>query len=309
MSATEKKSNFREDFPGYQGHIPYKYSIIGKTVGSTNETIKELLSTEPPKETSLKPGECTDFSHYNRDYYCDNFDRNYPLEEDKIYSNKSKDAQTWIAGDKYKIYPQHIPNVQCHVPGIYSSNIYGLGYSKSTAVSIKGDYNKEQNCTNEERFKSTNQTIYKKPKTKSIEEEKALLKTGATFFNPHDPNNQRNYSLDRINRIYHSKIAKVPTVGYAGTQSIFQKQIGYLNYDKILEKERLSKLGPGRASYADLPQKFQEALKIVKYDDDLPYVVGYKGFRVGVKARNFHGENFHNVSLKARNEAKVIPVQ
>jgi len=53
MATTEKKSNFREDFPGYQGHIPYKYSIIGKTVGSTNETIKELLSTEPPKETSL----------------------------------------------------------------------------------------------------------------------------------------------------------------------------------------------------------------------------------------------------------------
>ena len=64
-----------------------------------------------------------------------------------------------------------------------------------------------------------------------------------------------------------------------------------------------------KASYADLPPKFQEALKIVKYDDDLPYVVGYKGFRVGVKARNFHGENFHNVSLKARNEAKVIPVK
>ena len=78
MATTAKQSNFREDFPGYQGHIPYKYSIIGKTVGSTNETIKELLSTEPPKETSLKPGECTDFSHYNRDYYCYNFDRNYP---------------------------------------------------------------------------------------------------------------------------------------------------------------------------------------------------------------------------------------
>ena len=176
-------------------------------------------------------------------------------------------------------------------------------------IFIKGDYNKEQNCTNEERFTSTNQKIYTKPKTKSIEEEKTLAKTAEKFFNPHDPNNQRNYSLDRINRIYHSKIAKVPTVGYSGTQSIFQKQIGYLNYDKILEKERLSKLGPGKASYADLPPKFQDALKIVKYDEDLPYIVGYRGFRVGVKARNFHGENFHNVSLKARNEAKVIPVQ
>lgn len=115
--------------------------------------------------------------------------------------------------------------------------------------------------------------------------------------------------MDNINRIYHSKIAKVPTVGYTGNQSIFQKLIGYLNYDKILENERLSKLGPGKASYANLPEKFQDALKIVKYDDDLPYVVGYKGFRVGVKTRNFHEENFHNVSLAARNEAKIIHVK
>ena len=42
----EKKSIYREHFPGYMGHIPYKYSIIGKTVGSTNETIKELLDLE-----------------------------------------------------------------------------------------------------------------------------------------------------------------------------------------------------------------------------------------------------------------------
>ena len=46
-------------------HIPNKYSKIGKIVGSTNEVIKALLSTEPPKKISLKPGECTDFCHYN----------------------------------------------------------------------------------------------------------------------------------------------------------------------------------------------------------------------------------------------------
>ena len=28
MATDEKKSIFREDFPGYEGHIPYKYSII-----------------------------------------------------------------------------------------------------------------------------------------------------------------------------------------------------------------------------------------------------------------------------------------
>ena len=32
MSTIEKQSNYREDFPGYQGHVPYKYNIIGKTV-------------------------------------------------------------------------------------------------------------------------------------------------------------------------------------------------------------------------------------------------------------------------------------
>ena len=56
MSVTEKKSNYREDYPGYQGFIPYKYSIIGKNVGARNEAIKSLLTDEPPKDISIKPG-------------------------------------------------------------------------------------------------------------------------------------------------------------------------------------------------------------------------------------------------------------
>ncbi len=50
MATDEKKSIFREDFPGYEGHIPYKYSIIGKTIGATNDTIKDILTTESPKD-------------------------------------------------------------------------------------------------------------------------------------------------------------------------------------------------------------------------------------------------------------------
>ena len=68
MSVTEKKSNYREDYPGYQGFIPYKYSIIGKNVGARNEAIKSLLTDEPPKDISIKPGQNRDFSHYNRDF-------------------------------------------------------------------------------------------------------------------------------------------------------------------------------------------------------------------------------------------------
>ncbi|MCQ2819865.1 MAG: hypothetical protein MJ252_21580 [archaeon] len=307
---TAKTSNYREDFPGYQGHIPYKIGVIGKTVGATNETIKALLTTEPPKETLLRPADCEDFSQYNRDYYCDTFCRDYPLEEDIIYSNKSKNGQTWICGDKYKIYPQHIPGVECHVPGIKSSNIFGMGYSKSTAVSIKGDYNKKQDCTPEERFRSTAMASFQRPKTKTIQEEKEIEKfKNEVFINPMDSNFRMaktvtDFKKD-LRRIYKSKIAKVPTPGYAGHTSVFKEQIGYLNYDKIMEQEKLEKMIPYELG-DELPPKYKQSLNIIKPDTVLPYVVGYKGFRAGIKARNYHGENFHDCSLKARNEAKFL---
>jgi hypothetical protein len=310
MATTDRKSTYREDFPGYQGFIPYKYSIIGKNIGATNEAIKSLLTDEPPKETLIRPGECKDFSHYNRDYYNDNFDRSYPLEEEKIYTNKSKDAKTWISGDKYKIYPQHIPNTQCHVPGIYSSNIYGMGFSKASAIAIKGDYNKEADVPSEERYKSTNQVTYKMPKTRGVNEENLNfnlpLKTEPTFF-MYGNGRKLSQSVDKLYKIYHSKIARVPTVGYTGcaNENIFQKPVGYLNYDKILEKERIIRAGPGKASYADLPPKFQESLKIITPDDDVPFVSGYRGFKAGIKAKGLYGANTQELALQARNQEKL----
>ena len=242
-------------------------------------------------------------------YYNDNFDRSYPLEEEKIFSNKSKDAKTWISSDKYKIYPQHIPNVQTHVPGIYSSNIYGMGFSKASAIAIKKDYNKDTDCTNEERYKTTNQTIYTKPKLRINENgEKEnfnlSVKTEPTFF----MNGRKlSQSVDKYFKIYHSKIAKVPTVGYTGcaNENIFQKPVGYLNYEKILEKERMIRAGRGKASYESLPAKFQESLKIVTEDEDLPFVSGYRGYKVGVKANALYGANTHELALQARNKAKM----
>lgn len=303
---SETTSFLREDFPGYQGHIPYKYSLIGKTIGATNNTIKELLTTEPPKTTLLQPMNCTDFAQYDRDYYCDTFYRDYPLEEDTIFSNQSKNAQTWISGDKYKIYPQHIPGVKCHVPGIYSSNIHGKSYAKTTGISIKGNYNKEGDCPNHERFLTSNMLDYRKPKTKTDEEEKCISERN-TFYNPNDSNNLGkgpNFKRD-LRRIYKSKIAQVPTPGYAGHTSIFKKKISYLNYDKILENEKKQDEMPFELG-DDLPKNFKKALKIKKPELELPYVMGYRGFRIGVKARNYHGENFHDLSLKARNEAKFL---
>ena len=239
MATDEKKSIYREDFPGYNGHIPYKYSIIGKTIGATNDTIKHLLTAEPPKEASMLPSKSTDFSHYNKDYYNADFNRDYPLEEEKIFSNRSKEAETWIKGDKYKIYPQQIPGNQTYVPAIYPANIHGMTYSKATAKAIKGDYLKDADIPSNERFKSSNMEYYGRPKIRSDAEMRELEANSGNYrytLKGQYGDEGRKFYND-IRRIYHSKIAQVPTVGYCGTQSIFQKVISYLNYDKIMEQE------------------------------------------------------------------------
>lgn len=161
------KTTYRDNFPGYTGHIPYKGEVIGKTVGASNDLIKSILTTEPPTHQNLSPISYDDYSHYNRDYFNENFSREYQLEEDQVFSNSSKDANTWIGGAKYKIYPQHVPGFKAHVPGIYSSNIYGLGYSKSTAVAIKGDYSKGADFTPTERYKTSARLSFSKPKIRS----------------------------------------------------------------------------------------------------------------------------------------------
>ena len=101
----EKKTIFREYFPGYHGHIPMKNEIIGMTVGATNEQIKSILNRQPPFEDQLIPSALSDYTYYGKNYFCENFSKDYKLDEDQIYSNKSKDAKTWINGSKYKIYP------------------------------------------------------------------------------------------------------------------------------------------------------------------------------------------------------------
>jgi hypothetical protein len=107
----ETKLVYREYFPGYLGHIPLKNETIGMTVGATNEHIKKILTKEPPQEDQLVPSPTTDYTFYNKNYFNDNFSKDYKLEEDKIYSNRSAEAKTWIAGSKFKIYPQHIPGI------------------------------------------------------------------------------------------------------------------------------------------------------------------------------------------------------
>lgn len=163
-----ENGNYREDFPHYSGHIPYKKNeVIGMTVGATNSYIQRILSKEPPKEEVLIPTAYSDYSYYNKDYFSDTFSKDYELDEEKIYSNKSKDAETWVGSSKYKIYPQHIPGYKAHVPGIISGNIIGMSYPKTTALAIKGEYLKGFDTTPREKYKTSNTLSYSKPKMRT----------------------------------------------------------------------------------------------------------------------------------------------
>ncbi len=105
----ETKLVYREYFPGYMGHIPLKNEVMGMTVGATNEHIKKILTKEPPHEDQLIPSPETDFAFYKKNYFNENFSKEYKLEDEKIFSNRSAEAKTWINGSKFNIYPQHIP--------------------------------------------------------------------------------------------------------------------------------------------------------------------------------------------------------
>jgi hypothetical protein len=184
----ETKTIYREYFPGYMGHIPMKNEVIGMTVGATNDYIKSYLTREPDYEEALMPSTAKDYTFYNKGYYNDNMAKGYKLEEDKVYSNRSRDAKTWICGSKHKLYPQHIPGYTGHLTGITpvinlgtgsnnvnssskkGSNIFGVSYAKATSIAIKGDYCKGPDLPADERYKTMQKLSYTKPKMRSNEE-------------------------------------------------------------------------------------------------------------------------------------------
>ena len=177
----EKKGYYREFYPGYMGHIPYKYEVIGMTVGATNSHIKSLLRKEPDYEKTFVPSTKTDYTYYNKNYFSESMSKNYPLEEDKIYSNKSKDARTWICGNKHVLYPEHIPGYTGHITGIESnlkkgSNIYGTSYAKASSIAIKGDFCNQYDLPVAERYTSEMKERFQKPRMRSYSEAKVLQK-------------------------------------------------------------------------------------------------------------------------------------
>jgi hypothetical protein len=103
-----------------------------------------------------------------------------------------------------------------------------------------------------------------------------------------------------IKRIFKSKIAHVPTPGYAGHTTLFHKPISYLNIVKAMEVE------PPAEEYDNvMDSRMSESYRLEQQQKKiestvLPYISGYKGFRTGVKAGNYHGSNFIDSSSMAR---------
>ena len=252
----EKKGYYREFYPGYMGHIPYKYEVIGMTVGATNDHIKSLLRKEPDYEKTFIPSNKKDYTYYNKDYFCDSTSKSYPLEEDKIFSNRSKDAKTWICGNKHVLYPEHIPGYTGHITGIETTNkkgcnIFGTSYSKASSIAIKGNYCNKTDLPVNERYKSEMKDRFQKPKIRSFSEAREL-------------NKEEEKKKNKINFIENPK-------------------------DRELTK--------------GLSESFKNAVFMKrKTVEDMPYILGYCGFRPGVHAQSFFGKSFANESMRSVNK-------
>ena len=266
----EKKNLYREYFPGYMGHIPLKNEVIGMTVGATNKFIKSFLTKEPDYEQTFIPSICDDYTYYNKKYFNEEMAKGYELEEDKIFSNRSKEAKTWICGSKHKLYPEHIPGYTGHVSGIEpagkkGSAIFGVSYAKSTAIAVKGNYQKDIDVPPEERYKSIQKASYGIPKMRSKEDMIYLQ-----------------------HRKKDDETAKRATEYFA---QLYKKK------------------DEGNKEYIEAGKMMSDSFKkAINYDKkpitELPYIVGYKGFRRGVIAGNYYGKNFREVSLTSMNKVK-----
>ena len=252
----EKKGYYREFYPGYMGHIPYKYEVIGMTVGATNNHIKSFLRKEPDYEKTFVPSNKIDYTYYNKDYFNESMSKNYPLEEDQIYSNKSKDARTWICGNKHVLYPEHIPGYTGHITGIEintkkGSNIFGKSYAKSSSIAIKGDYCNKTDLPVNERYTSEMKDRFKRPKIRSFSEARELNKEEE------------------------------------------QKKLN----QNIIDNPRDRELTNG------LSESFKNAVFMKrKKVEDVPYILGYGGFRPGVSAESYFGKSFAKESLQSVNK-------
>lgn len=250
----EKKSLYREFYPGYMGHIPYKYEVIGMTVGATNNHIKSLLKKEPDYEKTFVPSNKVDYTYYNRGYFNEGMAKSYELEEDQIYSNKSKDARTWICGNKHVLYPEHIPGYTGSITGIETnlkkgSNIFGTSYAKASSIAIKGSYCNKTDLPVNERYTSEMKDKFQKPKIRSNSEARELKRV-------EDGKKIMTFSKNPID----DQMTK-------GLSESFKNAV-FMKRNKV---------------------------------EEVPYILGYTGFRPGVNAQSYFGKSFATESLRSVN--------
>lgn len=86
-----------------------------------------------------------------------------------------------------------------------------------------------------------------------------------------------------------------------------QQDIFHISDLEKLEKSgfRSKILSKPQDKSEELPEKFKEILlekEIKEFKSDLPYIVGYKGFRRGVKSGNYYGQNFIDTSLNSKKD-------
>jgi len=172
-----------------------------------------------------------------------------------------------------------------------------MSYTKSTALAIKGEYSKNIDLPSQDRYMTMTKQYFQKPVVRHendgnynsmIKEKEANI--------VQDPSSM---TQDNSN-IYKSKIANIPTTGYSGHQSIFQKPITYLNINNVDKNKTVSSMKSEEKN--ELCESFRKILHLDKEAvRELPYIVGYRGFRSTVKAGNYYGKNFREISLNSKN--------
>ena len=226
--------------------------------------IDSFITKEPDYSQTYIPSINKDYTYYKKDYFNSDFAKGYELEEDKIFGMRSKEARTWIDGNKHQLYPEHIPGYTGKLTGIEPAGkkgcpIFGQSYAKSSAISIKGNYNKDIDVPPEDRYLSVQKKNFVMPQMRSKEDMGALNRENQLI---EEAKNAKEY-FDKL---------KTRRPGQEKTKPIDDTNEGFKN---VLNRK-------------------QSAPK-------LPYIVGYKGFRPGVVSNNYYGKNFREISLVTSN--------
>ena len=177
---------------------------------------------------------------------------------------RSKEARTWISGNKHQLYPEHVPGYTGHLTGVERGGkkgcpIFGTSYAKSSAISIKGNFNKDIDVPPEDRYLSVQKKNFVIPQMRSKEDMNILERENELI---EEAKNAKEY-FDKL---------KVRRPGQETNKTNFELSDGFKN-----------------------------ALNRKKSAPKLPYIVGYKGFRPGVVSNNYYGKNFREISLATSN--------